>query len=166
MNKEFNLNKWIEDRIASLQKEAKRSKRKDLFWTYLLLIFNVATIIAAVFALTFLFLRTSIDVILKNDISLIATIISLIFIIMTFILQIFLKVYASRMRDKIYRIAIDRLKVEIIKFDNKIGVYNQKNSRDKLEEVIAKVEADVLTYASLKPKLRQAFINTATGGKR
>lgn len=166
MNKEINLNKWVNDRLNSLNKQVYWLKIRNHFWVTFLLIVNITTIAAATLALTFLFIRTPSDQLsLTGNISLIFTIISLIFIILIFFLQIFNKIYLTKMRDKIYQVSINRLKVEIVKFNHKIGEYAKKDAVKKLEEAVMKVEADVLTFQSIKSKLRQAFVSAAIGEK-
>lgn len=166
MEKKLNLKQWISDRITILQKESKICKIKDRFWVIFLLFVNLTTIVAAILALTFLFLRTPAEHLnFSGNLSLIFTIVSLVFIISTFFLQIINKIYITRMRDKIYRVSIDKLKVEMIKFNNKIGNYAKGNAELQLEAVINQVNADILTFKNIKIKMRQAFVSTATGGK-
>lgn len=166
MKKQFNLEQWVNDRITKLKIDAKKAKFKDRLWMTIFLIINVLTICAATFALVLLFLYNSEKKIsLKGNISLIVTIITLIFIILTFFLQVFNKIYATRMRDKIYLISINKLKLEIVKYNNQIGKYHETNREKLLEDFVDDVERDILKFEKTKLSLRQAFIATATRSK-
>ncbi|WP_127942506.1 hypothetical protein [Mycoplasma sp. ATU-Cv-703] len=166
MKREFNTKKWVYDRIGHLKLEARRARLRNQILTSILFIANIATLGSAGTALYFLITQfKEVQKSAANFLPFIFTMVSLTFILLTFIMQIVNTVYRSRMKDAIYKASIDSLKIEIVKFENRVGDYGRKDARQLLEAAVQNIEANIRNYKRTKVKFRNAFFGTIVGGK-
>ena len=135
------INVWINNEIASLKKISKHSKIKFFFLAFINISINIATIITALLAIWLLITTDQ-----KNiSTGVILASLSAGFIIILFFINSLIVIYRSFMKNKFYAYAINKIEIEVMKYNGKHDKYSDANAQNILVKEIEKIKSNTLS---------------------
>lgn len=166
------IKKFVRRNIKDLRARAKRERITYLFFSILLLLINLATLVVAIYAVVNLYIDaadhtsgkvTSKVQSLSIDVVLPLATLSAVVVVVIFILQIVAVIYRGISRDKFFKRALDKIQHEYMQYLSRRDEYNVKEP----ETILYTQVKDIFNkYTSKKNKASGSlFFRAMLGGR-
>ena len=161
---------WVENEVSILDAKYKKAKFRYKVLATVLALLNLAAIIIASVAIEMIVswkepTNTGAKAIQGGHTGLILAILAGVVVITIFVLNFVISLMRSLMRTKYYKRAKNEIYLEVMKFENEIGIYKTKTKRnEKFKANINLIKETALNSRRQEGKKIKVILRAFTGG--